>query len=250
MILLSALHDPKGVFETHISELKNIFYDLFTSIYILHTEVTSTATLNACGTSVNQLEGGRYSESKILGIKEALNKHPNETFLYCDFDKVLLWNIKHPDEFKSIVGKTLNSNYLIFGRALETFDTYPKSWVETESITNAILSKQLGCEVDALTATCLFDSKAARVIAGNASGKEWESPAEWPMLMKHAKLTIEYESAKGLEWEDPYFYFDNSKFNSQSEWLETVYNSPQEWSKRLNASAQQVAKMSELTDKN
>ncbi|MBI2022045.1 hypothetical protein HYS93_04185 [Candidatus Daviesbacteria bacterium] len=250
MILVSTVHDPLGIFNSlvrdKLPELNSLFRSVVASVTTSTDKKLIKTLKDRLGWTI--IPGAGYSEAKVAALKKALSLDEDK-FFFCDLDKILHWLEVAPRQLSKIEKIPLKVNYLILGRDRKTFATYPDSWIKTEEITNFLLSKELGVKVDALAATCLINREGAKVIVEKANGKNWESPIEWPLLIKKNGLRLGYREAKGLTWEDP----DRSKaeikrFGGITKWEEEKFDSLEEWSKRISAMYFQVKILKEIVD--
>lgn len=248
MITISVVHDPAGRMLPILRKSQHQLKANFTKLIVAYTATTNQDLISLLDrlNFLTILSGG-YSQSKREALKKAL-KLKEDYFFFCDFDKILHWLEVALDELKILLNKKLHQNYLILGRGKEVFKTYPKSWQQTEKIINNLLSKILGLRVDVLSASCIFDREAAKLIVKESVSLNWESAVEWPLIVHQAGLKLGYQEALGLTWEDPdRFKGRINKIGDMSLWKEIDYHSPWEWEKRLKISLEQIRVIQKFT---
>lgn len=201
--LITVTHDPKGRNVKLFKELKNVFEDIYSELFITISEETSAEL-------IEELENSKFKTKIIskLGVAHARRQSLSlgltseaQYFHYCDFDRLLTWVKNHSSELRKTVGVIPKYDYLIIGRTERATQTHPDEWLETEKITNKICSLELGKVVDITGGSCSFSRKAGNYI--NKYSKEKMTDAEWAMIAHRlAGLNVNYIPVEGLEYHE------------------------------------------------
>jgi hypothetical protein len=139
---------------------------------------------------------GRYS-----ALETALEA-PASHILYADFDRMLRWVETRLEEWRSVLQSAQNCDCLIIGRTEAAYQTHPRALIETEAISNLVVSRLLGFPVDASAGAKGFSREAAKFLMANCTpGHALGTDAEWPIILKRAGYTIETILVDGLDWE-------------------------------------------------
>ncbi|MFC1726998.1 hypothetical protein ACFL0Y_00575 [Patescibacteria group bacterium] len=235
MFILSTLHDPEGRFLPLIKKVREKLVVYPNQIIIAYTKATDKKVIESLKKLGCQLViGGQWGEARKRALEIALQTE-TDNFFVCDFDKIFHWLEVAPKELKEILAKPLPQDFLISGRGPKVFSTYPFSWQKTEIITNYLVSKVIGFQVDVLAATFLFNRRAAKVMLNNSREKSWGACVEWPLLVHQTGLKIGYQEVRGLTWEDPdRFKKEIKKSGGLKKWQTINYDSLEEWEKRID----------------
>jgi len=162
-------------------------------------------------------EGSRHvGESRRRALNLGLKHREAQHFHYCDFDRLLHWTLHYPDELRAIVTHTIpQSDFLVIGRTAGAFDTHPPAQKETERLTNRVFSYIFGRSrtMDAVAGSCGMSRPAAEQILPSSTALSNATDTEWPMIIHRLaqpklrpKLSIDYVEVRGLEFETPTFY--------------------------------------------
>ncbi|HEX2922830.1 MAG TPA: hypothetical protein VHS28_02235, partial [Chloroflexota bacterium] len=180
--LVSTLHDPDGRMvkptRRFLDELKRI-YD---AIVVVPTSATTPRLLDALqGTVVEVLSESNGSIG--IGRRHALRlgiETGSSHLHYCDFDRVLHWIGRYPQELTRALEVIGRHDYLMLGRTDRAFDTHPRVQKDTERITNHGFSLWYGEEVDVSAGSCGVSSTAAKLILEKSVAPTNATDAEWP----------------------------------------------------------------------
>jgi len=181
---------------------------------------------------------GRYMALKL--VEEIGATHVQ----YADFDRLLRWVETYPDEWKYVLKQAQEVDCLILGRSPDAYQTHPKALVETEAISNLVVSSLLGRTMDISAGSKCFSKHACRTILANSvPGNALGTDAEWPIIMKHSDFTVNYLEVDGLEWESADRYQDKAADRYSQETAATIYDAdPENWSRRV-AIAMEIVKV-------
>lgn len=217
--LLTVTHDPRGRYIPLFEELHNELGQLYEELYIAVSHESSDELikkLNESRFKVKIIPKKGAAEARREAVKFGLSGN-SEYFHYCDFDRFLTWGKSYLDELKSITKKIKKHDFLILGRTERALNTHPKSWIETEKISNLICSMELNQEVDITAGSCSFSRESASYISKYSKDKMTDS--EWPMIIHRiANLLVSYTAVEGLEYHEETNGVDKEVRGSE-EWL-------------------------------
>lgn len=245
--IISPLHDPYGQMLNWFEKHQPFISANKIRWCVAHTQDTQTefvTKLSEAGCTL--LVGGSFGESKIVGLNKAIQMG-SDSFMMCDFDKVLHWIEDEPQEFLDTLTKEFNEDYVIIGRSPEIFNKYPQSWVVMEGVANKHISAILGKNVDVMAVVCIFNLKAAKALLLQLHEPGWGASTEWPLAAYRSDLSIGYITPAGLTWEDPQkMASEVSKYPSFDEWKRVNFDSLDEWIKRTSCLLDQLRAIKKL----
>jgi hypothetical protein len=237
---LAATWHPRGEIDRLIQHLKDL-QQTYTQIIITvppqqnltHNEEAEVEELYRIqGILVSQPEdwsGGRYT-----ALRTALETGSSH-IQYADMDRLLRWMETRPDEWRQTVYKVTSADCLIVGRTPQAYQTHPEALVQTEAISNRVVSSILGIEVDCSAGSKGFSRKAAEFLVANTiPGRALGTDAEWPILLHKAGFRIDYIEVDGLDWESADRYKDRAANRYDQRQAALRYdNDPQNWAHRV-----------------
>jgi hypothetical protein len=161
---------------------------------------------------------------------------------YVDFDRLLRWVETNPQEWRRIVQVTQQVDCLIVGRTESAYNTHPQALVQTEAISNLVVSYLLGMQVD-VSAGCKGFSRAAAefLVAQCRPGFALGTDAEWPIRLQRAGFQLEYLEADGLDWEIPDQHQHQAADPQRQRQVAQAYDAdPANWSHRVKVAREIV----------
>lgn len=172
---------------------------------------------------------GRYSALQL-----AL-EFGTEHIQYADFDRLLRWAEIRPEEWRSVLKTIQEHDCLIIGRSPASYRTHPRALVETEAISNLVVSNLLGKAVDVSAGSKGFSRQACeRIIDQCAPGHALGTDAEWPLILSRSGYSVDYISVEGLDWESADRYRgEAADQRSQIETAQAYDADPGNWSRRV-----------------
>ncbi|MBP3950710.1 hypothetical protein [Bacillus suaedae] len=201
--LLTVTHDPNAKNLKLMNQLKKEIEHIYGEVFIAISDKSSIEYIKELKNSnfnVKIIPKKGAAEARREVVKFGLGGE-SEFFHYCDFDRLLTWGENYLEELKRTVSTKHDEDYLILGRTERAMQTHPIEWIETETITNKIVSMELGQKVDVTAGSCMFTRRAATYI--NTYSKEKMTDAEWAMIIHRiAKLNIGYTAVEGLEYHE------------------------------------------------
>ena len=182
-----------------------------------------------------------WSGGRFKALQGAL-KLPSSHVQYADFDRLLRWVETKPAEWQKIIGKILEVDCLIIGRSDIAYQTHPQALIQTEAISNQVISHFLGIKVDVSAGSKGFSREAAEYIVANCEpGHALGTDAEWPMILKQAGFQVSYITADGLDWESADRYREEAADQlSQREAAENYDADPGNWAMRVGVAMEIV----------
>ena len=175
-----------------------------------------------------------WSGGRFKALQGAL-QFPGSHVQYADFDRLLRWVETKPAEWQKIVSMILEVDCLIIGRSDKAYQTHPQALIQTEAISNQVISHFLGMEVDVSAGSKGFSREAAEYIVANCEpGHALGTDGEWPMILKQAGFRVSYITADGLDWESADRYREKAADQiSQREAAKKYDADPENWAKRV-----------------
>jgi hypothetical protein len=171
---------------------------------------------------------GRYSALKLAADFGA------EHIQYADFDRLLRWVETRPDEWRQVLSEIPEHDCLILGRSAASYQTHPRALIETEAISNHVVSHLVGQPMDVSAGSKCFSIQACETILLNSTpGNALGTDAEWPLILKRSGFEVDYLEVDGLDWESADRYQDKAADkHSQKEAADMYDADPANWSRR------------------
>lgn len=191
-----------------------------------------------------------WSWGRFTALVKALEV-PASHILYADFDRMLRWAETRPEEWRRALHSVQSCDCLIIGRTESAYRTHPRALIETEAISNLVVSRLLGFPVDASAGAKGFSREAAEFLIlhcqpGHALGID----AEWPILLNRAGYTIETLFVDGLDWESADQYrVQAADPEMQVEAAKAYDADPLNWSRRIDVALEIVQAGFEAQDR-
>jgi hypothetical protein len=166
---------------------------------------------------------------------------------YADFDRLLRWVETNPAELLSTLDRSRESDCLIVGRTVAAYRTHPHALVQTEAISNRVVSYLLGLAVDVSAGAKVFSRAAAEFLVENCrpdsrDGHALGTDAEWPITLQRAGFIMNYLEVDGLDWETADRFMEEAAgLESQRLAAEAYDAEPQNWARRV-AIAMEIVK--------
>lgn len=218
------MHDPEGRMVGATKLLIDRLLEMYEAVVVAPTSHTSPDMLDALrGATVELLE---ESNSRIgVGRRHALRMglRTNASHLqYCDFDRILHWIGRYPEELISTLEELQKYDYTIIGRTDRAFASHPRVQRDTEAITNHAFSLWFGQPVDISAGSCGVSRRAAALLLEKSVAPTNATDAEWPALVwATRKMAVGFVRTEGLEFETPDYFADEiTQAGSLEAWLE------------------------------
>ncbi len=173
--------------------------------------------------------GGRYA-----ALQASLET--NSSYIqYADLDRLLRWVETRPDEWLHTVDRMMSGECMIIGRTPFAYQTHPAALVQTEAISNQVVSHFLGRFMDVSAGSKGFCREAAEyIVANTVPGHAMGTDAQWPILLHQAGFQIDYIEVDGLDWENADRYKDHAAKQEDQLQAAIQYDAdPQNWEHRV-----------------
>lgn len=182
-----------------------------------------------------------WSHGRYLALKSAAELSTTH-IQYADFDRILRWVETRPAEWHQVLQQIEEHDCLIIGRSSASYQTHPRALIETEAISNLVVSQLVGQPMDVSAGSKSFSKRACMAILMNSEpGNALGTDAEWPLILKQLGFQVEYIEVDGLDWESADRYLDKAADpNSQKEAAHIYDADPQNWSQRAAVAMQIV----------
>lgn len=189
---------------------------------------------------------GRY-EAMRLALETSASH-----ILYVDFDRLLRWAEKQPDEWRQIARLVEGEDCVVIGRTPQAYATHPRSLVETEAISNEVVSYLVGQTMDVSAGCKGFSRRAAEFLLVNSvPGRALGTDGEWPVLLRRAGYVIKYKTVDGLDWESADRYQEEAAdILRQRRQAEAYDQDARHWQRRVEVAAEIVTCALEAFQKN
>jgi hypothetical protein len=174
-----------------------------------------------------------WSAGRYTAIQMAL-EFKTTHIQYADFDRLLRWAETLPQEWRGVLQEIQEHDCLIIGRSTDSYQTHPKALIETEAISNLVVSFLLGQSVDVSAGSKGFSRKACEtILAKTKPGFALGTDAEWPLVLQRTGFQVDYLAVDGLDWESADRYRKQAADQlSQKEAAELYDADPCNWSQR------------------
>jgi hypothetical protein len=175
-----------------------------------------------------------WSWGRYLALQKGLDS--GEAHIqYADMDRLIRWAETRPEELRRAVRAIEGTDCLIFGRTEDAYRTHPQSLIQTEAISNRVLSQLLGRRMDVSAGSKGFSRRAAEFILANSEPRRaLGTDAEWPVLLHRGGYRIDYLEMDGLDWESADRYLEKAAgMADQRLAAEAVDLDPRSWARRV-----------------
>lgn len=219
-LLLASTWDPRGEL-TRFARLMPQFKGVYSGLVIVLPPAVEHQVIHALMEIAERewdvhhpgmviVESEDWSAGRYLALKTAVEKTP--AFVqYADCDRLIRWVETHPEEWQQVAERSQTIDCLIVGRTPAAYATHPRALVETEAISNCVVSYWLGRAMDVSAGIKCFSFEAARFLVNNTRpGRALGTDAEWPILLHRAGFRVDYLEVDGLEWESADRYLDRA----------------------------------------
>lgn len=225
---------PRGElqrFKKHLALLNDAYAHIAISLPPVVDRETVRA-LEALGvyTTVTQ----DWSHGRHAALQRALESGADFVH-YVDFDRLLHWVETRPNEWREVVAKIPTTECLIVGRTERAYQTHPQALVQTEAISNAVVSHLLGRKMDVSAGSKAFSRRAAvYLMAHSVPGRAIGTDSEWTLLLHRAGFRLDYVEVEGLEWESADHFSDEVADEIAQKRAAEAYDAdPKHWARRV-----------------
>ncbi len=182
-----------------------------------------------------------WSWGRFLALERAL-QFPGTHVQYADFDRLLRWIETRPEEWQEILQEILDHDCLIIGRTPGSYQTHPQALVQTERISNQVISYLMDQPLDVSAGSKGFSRPAGEFILQNCEpGHALGTDAEWPLTLMRGGFNVESVLVEGLDWESADRYSQKAvDAQSQREAADAYDRDPQNWARRVTVAEEIV----------
>ncbi len=183
-----------------------------------------------------------WSTGRWSALKAALDFSPSHIH-YVDFDRLLRWVEKSPAEWQAMIEKVERCDFLLIGRSPAAYRTHPRALIETEQISNRVVSSLVGQRVDASAGSKGFSCRAVEFILEHCPpGHALGTDGEWTVALHRAGYLMDYVEADGLDWESADRYQDSAADTDQQVDAARLYDQDvKHWQRRVEVADEVVA---------
>lgn len=182
-----------------------------------------------------------WSWGRYLALQQALEIDCTHV-QYTDFDRLLRWIETRPQEWQQTLEAIQQQDCLIIGRSAASYQTHPQALIQTEAISNQVVSFLAGQRMDVSAGSKGFSRQAAEYLVANCEpGHAFGTDAEWPLVLKRAGFKVCYVTVDGLDWESADRYRQKAADQlSQREAAENYDADPENWAMRVGVAMEIV----------
>ena len=182
-----------------------------------------------------------WSSGRYLALQHALEIDCTH-IQYADFDRLLRWIETRPQEWQQTLEIIQQHDCLIIGRSAASYQTHPQALIQTEAISNLVVSYLAGQAMDVSAGSKGFSREAAEYILANCEpGHALGTDAEWPLVLSRAGFQVNYVTVDGLDWESAdRFQKTAADQHSQKKAAEDYDADPENWAKRVGVAMEIV----------
>lgn len=179
---------------------------------------------------------GRYA-----ALERALT-YSADYIQYADFDRLVRWIETQPEEWRRTLEAIQTVDCLIIGRTDEAYRTHPEALIQTEQISNLVVSNLLNQIVDVSAGSKGFSKAAAEYIVANCEPVHaLGTDAEWPLMLKRAGFQVAYIAIDGLDWESADRFLEEAADSTGQRQAAQAYDSdPANWAHRVEVALEIV----------
>jgi hypothetical protein len=190
-------------------------------------------------------QAGQLGRARTATVRRALEL-PAEHMLFCEFDRLLTWAERHPEELATVTHAITARDCTVLGRTAAAFATHPRVQRETEAIVNDVFALVSGRQWD-ITAAARGLSRRAAATIGSGYPRELGvgTDAAWPLLLlATGGFDTGYVACDGLEFESADRFADQvAAAGGVEAWKTRLDGDPRRWADRVGLVRQQLAAM-------
>jgi hypothetical protein len=243
-VVLATTWNPRGELE-RMERLLPTLQEIYTGMAVVLPPGAEPGLVHRLGDlpGVGCVSAPEWPAGRWLALRTAL-QFPAEAVHYVDCDRLLRWVETRPQEWQAVVERVAACDCLLIGRTPAAYATHPQALVQTEAISNRVVSYFLGQVVDASAGSKGFSRRAAEFLAAHTRpGRALGTDAEWPLLLHKARFAVEYIEVDGLDWEIPDHYQPKAAGPDRQRQVAAEYDAdPRHWAHRV-AVAQEIVEV-------
>lgn len=243
-IALASAWQPRGELERFLVLLP-VFQEAYSGMAISVPPATEADLIDRLQKlhKVELIVTPHWSLGRYAALEQSL-KFTGSHVQYADFDRLLRWVETRQDEWREILPVIQENDCLIIGRSPNSYLTHPQALIQTEAISNQVISYLLGQPLDVSAGSKGFSRRAAEFIVANCSpGNALGTDAEWPLVLKKGGFQVDAIKVEGLDWESADRYRQEAAdTQSQKDVAEAYDGDPQNWARRV-AVAEEIVRL-------
>lgn len=243
-IVLAATWNPRGEirrFERILERLHETYEGICISLPAQPDDPAGQAVLleRLAGSAVSCYINHDWSWGRYMALKLA-SQSAAPWIHYADMDRLIRWIEQRPDEWLKTLTLIPTCDYLVIGRTAQAYQTHPAALVQTEAMSNAVISHIVGTPMDVSAGSKGFSQAAARyVLEHTTPGHALGTDGEWTVLLKHAGFKMAYKEVDGLDWESADRYQANAADGLRQKQAAAAYDAdPANWARRTAVAAE------------
>jgi hypothetical protein len=250
--------DPQGVMRPRITPALPVLTGLFAGIAVQAGQASDPASLNLLRSAGAVIgfdapdRAGQLGAARTATVQRALQLQA-EHLLFCEFDRLLTWVERHPDELGRVAQAITARDCTVLGRTPAAFATHPQVQRETEALANDVFALVTGRRWDVTAAARGLSRRAAEAIVashandlgGDLGDLGYGTDAAWPLLLVIAGgFDLGYLACDGLEFESADRFAEEVAASGGAQaWKALMDADPQQWAERMQMTRQQVTAM-------
>jgi SAM-dependent methyltransferase len=241
IVLATAWH-PRGELDRFL-KLLPLLQQAYSGIAISLPPETDTELVHRLQelTQVEVVTTPDWSWGRSLALELALD-FSGTHIQYVDFDRLLRWVETRQAEWEQILEAILEFDCLIIGRSTRSYQTHPQALIQTEAISNLVVSHLVGQPLDVSAGSKGFSRKACEYLVANCElGPALGTDAEWPLILKRAGFQVNSTSVDGLDWESADRFRETAADHQSQKYEAEIYDAdPQNWARRVDVAMEIV----------
>jgi hypothetical protein len=251
--LATTYHDAKDRMYDQVVQALPTLTRLFEGIAVQASPAAprrSLAALADAGARIGQDDPGQSGGAAQLGrIRRAalaLALQQQTSFLlYFDFDSMLHWVERYPDELAAVLARIPERDMTIIGRSQRALDSHPHSQRETERFVNHAFAHLTGYAWDVMRSGRGLSRRAAETLVAECAEDRISVDVIWPLfLLRKGDFSIDGIAVEGAEFETPDRYGPEIvAAGGYARWLRQIDADPRRWAQRLDLARMHVEAM-------
>lgn len=234
--MVSTLHVTSDAYLHHLPTTIPQLQTLYRFLAVVATPQSDPRTLlwlEGAGVVVARVGSAEIGSSRRAALQLGLDQGDAGHIHYCDFDRLLHWQMHCPDELQQVVTAQIPlADYSAIGRTEAALATHPPVQIACETLTNRVCSHTLGRSMDVTAGSNGTSIAAAAHIVAHSSEVTNATDCEWPLLIdNHPALSLQFIATDGLSFETATFF---------GEGVYAQADSAENWGKRVQLARESV----------